>query len=257
MGLLQKFFDKHNAPKPEKTDPWLEYTAAVAESLGCKCHYFPPDNDIWPVQAAYLIALRNRDITPVLLVLNEDYKMLPEYSAEQRDELLNKPLIDGKKWLDESFAELQADIELHEGGDYWQEELIGQMSGGQKLQMLITGWQENLVRSQPMLLLEIPTDKPWEVFAWLQFGGWNECPLPEVHMAVSKYWYEKFRARPMVISADTIEYHLDAPIPIADAMDTAKEQCAFCSDIVLQGTGSIGRLADCLHRSSSWYFWWD
>ena len=37
----------------------------------------------------------------------------------------------------------------------------------------------------------------------------------------------------------------------------AREQFAYCDDIVTQGVGSIDALADGLRGSKSWYFWWD
>ena len=40
-------------------------------------------------------------------------------------------------------------------------------------------------------------------------------------------------------------------------MALALEQYAFCPDIVEQGCGTIGYLADTLAKSNKWYFWWD
>ncbi len=31
-------------------------------------------------------------------------------------------------------------------------------------------------KSMELILAKIPTEKPWEIFAWVPFGGWNECP---------------------------------------------------------------------------------
>lgn len=41
--------------------------------------------------------------------------------------------------------------------------------------------------------------------------------------------------------------------------DTAKEHWAFCPDRVDQCTvtGTLGEVADCLRKSSVWYFCWD
>jgi hypothetical protein len=40
-------------------------------------------------------------------------------------------------------------------------------------------------------------------------------------------------------------------------MAVAREQYAYCPDIVDQGVGSIGELAAEHVCSPSWYFWWD
>ena len=109
----------------------------------------------------------------------------------------------------------------------------------------------------PLVLAEIPVEHPWEVFAYIPFGGWNECPCNEEQMAVAKYWYEKYGAVPAVMTRDVLEYDLPAPVRHEDAMALALEQYAFCPDIVDQGCGSVGYLADTLAKSTKWYFWWD
>ncbi|MGB8701584.1 MAG: DUF4253 domain-containing protein, partial [Thermosynechococcaceae cyanobacterium] len=40
----------------------------------------------------------------------------------------------------------------------------------------------------------IPTPLSWEVPAFLRFGNWNECPHPEVHVCLMKYWHEQYGA---------------------------------------------------------------
>ena len=42
----------------------------------------------------------------------------------------------------------------------------------------------------PLILAKIPVKNPWEIFAYLPFGGWNECPNTPELMAVAKYWFE-------------------------------------------------------------------
>ncbi len=37
----------------------------------------------------------------------------------------------------------------------------------------------------------------------------------------------------------------------------AREQYAWCPDIVDQGCESVGVLADTLAQSTVWFFWWD
>ena len=33
----------------------------------------------------------------------------------------------------------------------------------------------------PLILAKIPVKNPWEIFAYLPFGNWNECPnTPEL-----------------------------------------------------------------------------
>lgn len=109
------------------------------------------------------------------------------------------------------------------------------------------------------MLLKVPTTKPWEVVAYVPFGGWNECPAPEEMMAICKYWYEKYGAVPVTISHDIMEMHVPAPIGGEEALQVAKEHFAFCSDRVFQGTetGTLTELAACIAASEIWFFWWD
>ena len=91
-------------------------------------------------------------------------------------------------------------------------------------------------------------------------GGWNECPPAEEMMAVCKYWYEKYGAVPAALSHDTLEFVLTKPVDDEEkAWEAAKEHYAFCVDRVDQCTASytLGELADCISRSTVWYFWRD
>ena len=93
---------------------------------------------------------------------------------------------------------------------------------------------------------------PWEVFAYLPFGGWNECPDTPELMAVTKYWFEQYGARPAVITHDVLELTVPAPVPKERAMELAQEQYAFCPDVVDQGPPdtTVGMLADSLRPVS-------
>jgi hypothetical protein len=104
----------------------------------------------------------------------------------------------------------------------------------------------------------IPTTRPWEVPAWLQFGGWNECPMPDVQVAFMKYWYDKYGAEVVGISHDVVEMQVARqPADKDAALELARQQFAYCEDIVTQGVGDVEALAASLLKSPIWYFWWD
>lgn len=109
------------------------------------------------------------------------------------------------------------------------------------------------------VLFEIPTQNPWEVVAYVPFGGWNDCPAASDMAAVCKYWYEKYGAVPATITHDTLEFLLPKPVPEQEVMNVAKEHFAFCGDRLFQctETGMLGEIADCVRQSKIWYFWWD
>ena len=71
-------------------------------------------------------------------------------------------------------------------------------------------------------LVEVPVKEPWQVFAYIPMGEWNECPTAEEHMAVAKYWYEKYGAVVAHISNDMIQYYLPKSVK-GDTMSLAEE----------------------------------
>ncbi|MCI9242614.1 MAG: DUF4253 domain-containing protein, partial [Lawsonibacter sp.] len=77
------------------------------------------------------------------------------------------------------------------------------------------------------------------------------------HMAVAKYWFEKYGAVPALAAHGVAEYVLPAPIPRERAMEAALEHYGYCADIVDQIFETVGALADGLPQSTVWYFWWD
>lgn len=180
----------------------------------------------------------------------EEYVPLEKY----RKEMLEGPVADGKAWLEKAAAGAREWAERYGGA----EEDPGPMEGGEGSDEFvgILGYKTPR-RSIPLFLAEIPVKNPWEVFAWIPFGGWNSCPAPEEHMAVAKYWYEKYGAVPAVMTEDVLEFSVPAPVKRRDALALAWEQNAYCSDIVAQGCESVGVLADSLAKSTTWFFWWD
>ena len=65
----------------------------------------------------------------------------------------------------------------------------------------------------PLILAKIPVKNPWEIFAYLPFGGWNECPNTPELMAVAKYWFEQHGAVPAAMSHDELEFDPPGPCP--------------------------------------------
>ena len=111
---------------------------------------------------------------------------------------------------------------------------------------------------EEILILEIPTRKPWEIPGYIPMGGYNECPAPDTQIAVSEYWYRNYRAIPTVITANSIEFMAEAPPQnFQDAEKLAYEQYLFCNEVVSDGAGSLRKLASILKDSTVWSFWWE
>ena len=104
----------------------------------------------------------------------------------------------------------------------------------------------------------IPTKISWEVPAYLKFGGWNANPYPAEHVAMMKYWHERYGAELVGMGNDLIEMHIPSPpMNKEQAVALAKEQYYYCDDIVLQGTQTIHNLGATVINAPTWYFWWD
>lgn len=109
------------------------------------------------------------------------------------------------------------------------------------------------------ILFEVPTKNPWELVAYVPFGGWNECPEVGQMLPICRYWYEKYGAVPVTISHDILEMSVPSPVAESDALELAKEHYAFTPDRVDQGTetNTLSEVVECLKVSKIWFFWWD
>ena len=107
-------------------------------------------------------------------------------------------------------------------------------------------------------VLLLPTKLPWQVFAHLGYGNWNDYPDAHVHVAIHKCWFDHYGAEVVGISSDVIEMRVSRrPGSEQEAHELAMEQYAYCGDIVDQGTEAVDVLARTLLVSNIWFFWWD
>ena len=256
-----------------------EVAQAIMEYLDCGCTYFPSMKDDDPIMAAYGYAKRDsaqEGFVPVLikaddetllecLILNsdpdsdggDDYTFDPDKVAEYRKKMLSAPVKDGKAVLEELTGQRKEEAEDDDMN--WDEEILGEMEGGYDNDRFSCYWNSDNDMTYPLILAKIPVKNPWEIFAYLPFGNWNDCPDTPELMAAAKYWFEQYGAVPAAMSHDELEFLLPAPIPKEKAMEVALEQYGFCPDIVDQEPedATVGALADVLRQSTVWYFWWD
>ncbi len=255
-----------------------EVAQAIMEYLDCECTYFPSMKDDDPIMSAYSYARRNsaqEGFVPVLiraddetllecLVMNADpendadcYEFDLKTVEEYRKKMLSAPVKDGKAVLEELTGQRKEEAEDDDMD--WEEEVLGEMEGGYDNDRFSCYWDSDTGMTYPLILAKIPVKNPWEIFAYLPFGNWNECPDTPELMAAAKYWFQQHGAIPAAMSHDELEFLLPAPVPEKKAMEVATEQYGFCPDIVdqEQEDPTVGNLADVLRQSTVWYFWWD
>ena len=255
-----------------------ELAEALMEYLDCECTYFPSMKDDDPIMSAYSYAKREsvkEGFVPVLikaddetllecLVMNADpendadiYEFDLKTVTEYRKKMLSAPIKDGKAVLEELTGQRKEEAEDDDMD--WEEEVLGEIEGGYENNRISCYWDSDTDMTHPLILAKIPVKNPWEIFAYLPFGNWNDCPDTPELMAAAKYWFEQHGAVPAAMSHDELEFLLPAPVSKEKAMEVAAEQYGFCPDIVdqAQDDPTVGNLADVLRQSTVWYFWWD
>ena len=276
--LEERFANWQGQDFDEDTLEPSEVAQAIMEYLDCECTYFPSMADDDPIMSAYSYARRDaahEGFVPVLiraddetllecLVMNAD----PEHDAdcyefdlktvtEYRKKMLSAPIKDGKAVLEALTGQRKEEAEDDDMD--WEEEVLGEMEGGYDNDRFSCYWDSDSHMTYPLILAKIPVKNPWEIFAYLPFGNWNECPNTPDLMAVARYWFEQYGAIPAAMSHDELESDLPAPVSQEKAMEVATEQYGFCPDIVdqEQDEPTVGNLADVLRQSTVWYLWWD
>ena len=184
----------------------------------------------------------------------DDYAFDPDKVAEYRKKMLAVPIKDEKTILEQLISQRKAEAEDDDLD--WEEDVLGEMDGGEPNDRFISYWNQDTGMTHPVILAKIPVKNPWEVFAWLPFGNWNECPDTPELMAAAKYWFEQHGAVPAAMTHDELEFDLPAPISKKKALEAAVEQYGLCPDMD-QNFEELGTLADMLWQSTVWYFWWD
>lgn len=263
----QRFDDSTLAPS--------ETAEALMAYLDCECTYFPSMADDDPIMCAFEYAGKNaahEGFVPMLIAVDEtlweclmlnsdpahegddDHAFDPDAVAAYRQSQLAAPLPDGRMVLEDGMAERRAEAE--DDSKDWDTEVVGCMEGGFNNHRFSGYWNSETDMTHPVILARIPVRHPWEVFAHLPFGNWNDCPDTPQLMAVARYWFEKFGAVPAVMTHDELDFALPKPIGRELAVQTALEQYVFCPDMD-QNHESVGALADTLRQSKIWYFWWD
>jgi hypothetical protein len=127
-----------------------------------------------------------------------------------------------------------------------------------RLSIGVTLTHDQDMNSYNVTIALLPTSQSWQAPAILKFGGWNACPRPHEHVAFLRYWQEHCGAQVVCLTRDTIECLVSRPPQSRfDALLLARDQYCYCSDIIVQGVGSLDALAARLLHGESWYFWWD
>lgn len=170
----------------------------------------------------YPVVLEMNDLLYEALDINAEGDITKE--MEWRATALESTPDNGQEILRKRFEEIKEDYRQN---DDWEKDVIGVDENPEGMNDL------EIIDNEPLYLVEVPVKEPWQVFAYIPFGDWNECPNAGEHIAIAKYWYEKYGASVAYISNDLIEYHLPQPAT-GDTMSLAEEHMGYCSDYVFK-----------------------
>lgn len=254
MSFFKKLFAKKQPAEAQPSENEPSFSKELASLLRCPVRTLSTEDDleeIWETFQAARVQGTQKGFTPVLLTGDYPENLLETIESNQTEAM--QASVDGKTWLLQNWQEIFS-TEADAAAFLAEPANTSSQPQGQHRFIAL---QPKFRDSSDVCLAEIPTKNPWEVIRWIPFGGWNECPNPEDMMAVLQYWHEKYGAVPGCITSDTLELLVPQPVNQEDALELAKEQYAFCQDIVDQGCGSIQSLAEELKHSTVWYFWWD
>ena len=235
-------------------------TKKIADLLECEYEILPPAGDpaqiLQQYEQAKLEGLE-QGYTPVLIVPSEELfellekKEAPSYYLEEYKKHKGTEILEG------FLQELKNLAEKY--GEEW-EDVIGEICHGEAMNEFISYTPEDAGETVEVILAKIPVKQPWEVFAWVPMGGWNDCPPTPYMMAIVKEWVNAYGFQPVAIAADMVEGTVPKlPKDEEEAMEIAQQQYAFAPDLVEQccGDATLGQLADTLSKSNVWFFWWD
>jgi hypothetical protein len=111
----------------------------------------------------------------------------------------------------------------------------------------------------PKVYIGIAPTNDWTTIpAYLRWGGWNDCPAAEYHVAAMRLWRDLYGAELIGMSFDTINLRVsNKPKTREEALALARSQYVYCADVIDQGVQTYSALAADLMANDWWYFWWD
>lgn len=177
-----------------------------------------------------------------------------EVIERYRKNMISKDFSNGKELLDEM---IDNNREYFGGYELERDEL--EVEDDPTADMDDLDFEEQIEKQGEILIAEIPVKNPWEIFVYIPFGGWNDCPGNEDIMAISKYWFEKYGAITFAISHNTLEYIVEKPVDDEDKIRFTEEFYAFCPDSVdkYMESFNIDKLAKKIYKNKLWSFQWN
>lgn len=116
-------------------------------------------------------------------------------------------------------------------------------------------------QAEEAFIVKVPASRSFEALAYIGFGGWNDCPSDEEHVAVLRHWHERYGADLIGIGGDIIECTVaNPPATREQALQLAREHLVYAPGSFSEFSGrasTVPEIAASLLESRHWVFWWD
>ena len=213
------------------------------------------------IEKKYLAAYKDgkeKGYTPVFLVLDDNLLETFEINMEDEDtdnmmDVVNKNLEKAKSINPIEFLEKfqgQNTDDLKENIDEYFSEIDYEFDDDDKSNLeLSTVFDYDGNFKDNVILVKVPTTKPYEVLAYFGMGSED--------IAIVKYWYEKYGAIPASITYDEIEFYVERPPQtLEETKKLAVEHYAFCYGLLWGCYDTLEEAASTIYKNVQWYFWW-
>ena len=213
------------------------------------------------IEKKYLTAYKDgkeKGYTPVFLVLDDNLLETFEINMEDEDtdnmmELVKSNLEKAKSINPIEFLEKfqrQNTDDLKENIDEYFSEIDYEFDDDDKSNLeLSTVFDYDGNFKDNVILVKVPTTKPYEVLAYFGMGSED--------IAIVKYWYEKYGAIPASITYDEIEFYVERPPQtLEETKKLAVEHYAFCYGLLWGCYDTLEEAASTIYKNVHWYFWW-
>lgn len=113
--------------------------------------------------------------------------------------------------------------------------------------------------TREVLVALMPAQASWEIPAVIGYGGWNDYPTPEDHVAILRYWNHRYGAELVAMTGKTVELTVRRPPRTRpEALALAWEYFVYNDGYYdYYGAEDITQLAAGLLGADTWIAWWD
>lgn len=198
-----------------------ELAKEFVEFFNCEYEYFPNNTyeEIMEKFEKYVEEGKEKGYFPVIVTVDEtllecfsfnvsdDEEFTIEDVRKYREKYISSIYSEGGENILRDLIARRKD-EAEDDEVDWEEEILGEFedSGEDRLNSPIGFLDYRTEKPVELFIVKVPVKNPWEIFAWLPMGNWNECPATSEHMAISRYWFEKYGAVPISMTHDVVEY---------------------------------------------------